>query len=163
MSTAKPSVLIIGGGAFGASTAYHLACRGYEHVHVLDRHDAPSHDAASTDINKVVRADYPDAIYGRLGLEAMQVWESKTSFLKGLYRKSGWIRSAPPNDTDWLKAAYKTGRDLGFTQSKWMTGDEVRSKWSEISGQLGNWENLWNPEAGWVCSFFFGMPGHLPL
>ncbi|CAH0046685.1 unnamed protein product [Clonostachys solani] len=152
MSDTKPSVLIIGGGAFGCSTAYHLACRGYDSVRVLDRFEAPSHDAASTDLNKVVRADYPDAIYGRLGLEAMKVWESKTSFLKNLYRKCGWIRSASPQDTAWLKAAYKTGRDLGFTQSKWMKGEEIRSAWPEISGQLGDWENLWNPEAGWVPS-----------
>ncbi|KAM5380881.1 hypothetical protein ACJZ2D_003405 [Fusarium nematophilum] len=111
-----------------------------------------SHDAASTDLNKVVRADYPDAIYGRLALEAMEVWESKKSFLKGLYRKSGWIRSAAPKDTAWLKAAYEMGKKLGFTGSRWMTGEQIRSTWTEISGRLGDWENLWNPEAGWVPS-----------
>lgn len=151
MPDPNSSVLIVGGGAFGCSAAYHFACRGYGSVHVLDRFDAPSHDAASTDLNKVIRADYPDAIYGRLALEAMEVWESDTSFLKGLYRKCGWIRSAQPNDTAWLKAAYETGKKLGFTGSRWMTGEEIRSTWPEISGQLGNWDNLWNPEAGWVC------------
>jgi sarcosine oxidase/L-pipecolate oxidase len=45
----KKSVLIIGGGAFGTSTAYHLSARRYDKVTVLDRFAAPSKDAAATE------------------------------------------------------------------------------------------------------------------
>jgi sarcosine oxidase/L-pipecolate oxidase len=47
------SVLIVGAGCFGISTAYHLLQRGFTDVTVLDRSESlPAPDAASTDMNK---------------------------------------------------------------------------------------------------------------
>jgi sarcosine oxidase/L-pipecolate oxidase len=47
------SVLIVGAGCFGISTAYHLLQRGFTDVTVLDQsEELPAPDAASTDINK---------------------------------------------------------------------------------------------------------------
>ncbi|KAJ3215802.1 hypothetical protein HDU67_010295 [Dinochytrium kinnereticum] len=69
--------LIVGGGTFGLSTAYSLRERGYK-VTVFgeenqDRFDIPAEDAASNDVNKVVRADYGDDIlYQDLGLKAIE-------------------------------------------------------------------------------------------
>ena len=46
-------VLIVGGGCFGLSTAYHLLKRGFADVTVIDRSATlPAPDAASTDLNK---------------------------------------------------------------------------------------------------------------
>jgi sarcosine oxidase/L-pipecolate oxidase len=51
----KPAVVIVGAGAFGLSTAYHLLKSGYTSVTVLDRAEhLPAVDAASTDMNKGV-------------------------------------------------------------------------------------------------------------
>ncbi|KAJ3102806.1 hypothetical protein HDU97_000263 [Phlyctochytrium planicorne] len=67
-----PNYLIVGGGTFGLSTAYALRQRGHE-VTVFDRFRIPAEDAASTDINKVVRADYADdVLYQELGLKAIE-------------------------------------------------------------------------------------------
>jgi hypothetical protein len=53
MAANTTSVLIVGAGCFGVSTAYHLLKRGYTDVTVLDRSPTlPAPDAASTDINK---------------------------------------------------------------------------------------------------------------
>jgi len=47
------SVIVVGAGCFGISTAYHLLQRGYTDVTILDRSEKlPAPDAASTDINK---------------------------------------------------------------------------------------------------------------
>ncbi|KAG1818332.1 FAD dependent oxidoreductase [Suillus variegatus] len=71
----KPAVVIVGAGAFGLSTAYHLLERGYTDVTVLDRAGhLPAVDAASTDINKVVRSCYGDPIYTRLARQAIEEW-----------------------------------------------------------------------------------------
>lgn len=91
----KPAVVIVGAGAFGLSTAYHLLERGYTDVTVLDRAEhLPAVDAASTDINKgvlffpvplydiwiaylqyqVVRSCYGDPIYTRLARQAIEEW-----------------------------------------------------------------------------------------
>lgn len=48
------SILIIGGGTFGCSTALHLARRGYENLTVLDAHAVPSPISAGNDINKII-------------------------------------------------------------------------------------------------------------
>ncbi|UZP41569.1 hypothetical protein NXS19_009385 [Fusarium pseudograminearum] len=99
----KPSVLIIGGGVFGTSTAYHLAQRGYINVTVVDRFAAPSRDSAGTDLNKVIRADYPNPHYAKLGLETLGVWKDPTSLFKGLYRETGWIMGGHPRRTNGLR------------------------------------------------------------
>lgn len=62
-------VLIIGGGTFGLSTAYHLAKSGYTDVTVLDKSQfLPSEDSAGNDLNKIIRAEYEDPWYAELAL-----------------------------------------------------------------------------------------------
>lgn len=47
-------IIIVGGGTWGASTALHLARRGYKNVTVLDPHAYPSPISAGNDVNKIV-------------------------------------------------------------------------------------------------------------
>lgn len=66
MSSLESSVIIVGGGVFGLSTALWLARGGYKNVTIFDRcdfeknHYNPSNgcDGASADINKIFRATY---------------------------------------------------------------------------------------------------------
>lgn len=83
----KPSVLIVGAGEFGASTAVELLrSNNYSTVTIIDRaSEIPALDAASTDINKVVRFDYTDADYAKLGLESVRRW--RTDEWKGIYNE----------------------------------------------------------------------------
>jgi sarcosine oxidase/L-pipecolate oxidase len=58
------AILIVGGGAFGLSTAYHLAQEGYTNVSVFERDDhIPPRYSAANDLNKIVRAEYEDPFY----------------------------------------------------------------------------------------------------
>ena len=153
-------MLIVGGGVFGTSTAYHLSTRGYTQVTVLDRFDAPSRDSAATDLNKVVRADYPNPLYTRLGLEAMAEWKDPRSFFAGLYRHSGWIMAAHEMTQGWLKSAQETAKKAGREGVKYMSVDEVKAAWPSLTGDFPDWTNLWSPDAGWVVkprSFFFTL------
>ncbi|PWN40359.1 FAD dependent oxidoreductase [Ceraceosorus guamensis] len=67
--------IVIGSGVFGSSTALALSRLGHS-VTVLDRsasgYCAP--DAASNDLNKIVRADYKDEHYARLAKMAIELW-----------------------------------------------------------------------------------------
>lgn len=79
MTSSKPSYLIVGAGVFGVSTAYHLIKKYPDaSVTVVDRdaYNAESRVAASWDWNKVVRADYDDIVYCRMGLEAQDIFKS---------------------------------------------------------------------------------------
>jgi glycine/D-amino acid oxidase-like deaminating enzyme len=53
-STKGSSILIIGGGTWGCSTALHLVRRGYKSVQVLDPYEIPSPIAAGNDVNKIM-------------------------------------------------------------------------------------------------------------
>ena len=148
----KPSVLIVGGGVFGTSTAYHLSTRGFSDVMVLDRFDAPSKDSAATDLNKVVRADYPNPLYTKLGLEAMDVWKDPDSIFAGLYRESGWIMAANSMTQGWLEGAREVAEKAGRQGVRYMTAGEMKEKWPALTGDFPGWTNLWSPAAGWVPS-----------
>ena len=79
MASDKQSYIIVGAGVFGVSTAYHLI-KKYPNASVTlidrDAYDAESRVAASWDWNKVVRADYDDLVYCRMGVEAQDVFKS---------------------------------------------------------------------------------------
>lgn len=99
----RMKILIIGAGAFGVSTAIQLQKRfngnrnnndnssSNVEIVVLDRAEhLPAKDAASTDINKVVRADYgDDQVYTDLALESIQVWKKWNKLAKEGEGKGG--------------------------------------------------------------------------
>lgn len=60
---------ILGGGAWGLSTAYHLNKAGYTNITIFERSEViPSPYSAAYDLNKIVRAEYEDSFYTELAL-----------------------------------------------------------------------------------------------
>lgn len=58
------SIIIVGGGAFGLSTALHLSQKGYSNVSVFEKdNNIPPRFSAANDLNKIVRAEYEDDFY----------------------------------------------------------------------------------------------------
>ena len=69
MARKDSSVLILGGGAWGLSTALHMSNSGYVDLTVIERAEQiPSRYSAAWDLNKIVRAEYEDAFYTELAL-----------------------------------------------------------------------------------------------
>ena len=59
MFSKDSSVIIVGGGAWGLSTALHMHSAGYTNVTVFERAEQiPSPYSAAYDLNKIVRAEY---------------------------------------------------------------------------------------------------------
>jgi sarcosine oxidase/L-pipecolate oxidase len=68
-ATTNGPVAVIGGGAWGLSTALHLRNAGYKDINVFERSASiPSKHSAAYDLNKIVRAEYEDEFYTQLGL-----------------------------------------------------------------------------------------------
>ncbi|KAI4596663.1 hypothetical protein KJ359_005005 [Pestalotiopsis sp. 9143b] len=83
--TKDQPIIVVGSGIFGLSTALHLAQRGYRQVTVFDKqpYDETFYsyfkgaDAASADINKIVRSAYGSQTeYQDLSTEAIAGWHS---------------------------------------------------------------------------------------
>ena len=86
------SILILGGGCFGLTSALELRARGWK-VTVIDQGRLPHPDAASTDISKVVRMDYGNdeqhTAMGERSLTRWRAWNAKWG--EGLYHEDGFL------------------------------------------------------------------------
>ncbi|KDQ55204.1 hypothetical protein JAAARDRAFT_37733 [Jaapia argillacea MUCL 33604] len=110
MSTEK--VLIVGAGCFGLSTAFHLLKRGYVDVTVIDRSNVlPAPDAASTDLNKIVRTSYSDIFYARFAKEAIDVWKDEKEW-DDAYHECG-VLVLNPGDHAYTGSSYQNDISLG--------------------------------------------------
>ena len=97
MTSAPKSILIVGSGVFGLSTAYALAERpaySSTSITVLDRSPFPSPDGSSIDSSRIVRADYSDPAYAALASAAQQEWRKQGPDElggEGRYTESGLV------------------------------------------------------------------------
>lgn len=148
----EPSTLIVGAGVFGASTAYHLSLqyKDASRITVLDRTAAPPTLAASTDVNKIIRADYSSAFYSELAYEAMEAW-SEWPELRDYYHRTGWI-ALDTEDSDLADRIRQVFRDRGHDPTKDIPLSELDQHWKGImkgTNVKGFKAAYWNPEAGW--------------
>ncbi|KAI1360714.1 sarcosine oxidase [Xylaria arbuscula] len=83
--------IVVGAGVFGVSTALHLAISEPNAiVYLVDRTQCPNPSAASSDLNKIVRADYDDIFYMRLALEALHEWNTNPLY-KPFFHETGML------------------------------------------------------------------------
>jgi monomeric sarcosine oxidase len=68
-------IIIIGAGVMGTAAACELARRGAR-VALIDQARLPNPRAASTDHSKIFRFAYPDALYARLAVDALNHWRT---------------------------------------------------------------------------------------
>ncbi|RAK93702.1 fructosyl amino acid oxidase [Aspergillus costaricaensis CBS 115574] len=145
-------ILIVGAGCFGTSTAYHLAQRGFTSIRVLDRYPTPSCEAASTDISKIIRSDYNEPLYARLGIEAIAAWKSSALF-RGLYHVPGWVLSAYKLSCAFVEGSIETCTKLGVEGLERLSTQQIRERFPLVTGELDGWNiNVWNPTAGWAAA-----------
>ncbi|KIW57181.1 hypothetical protein PV05_05772 [Exophiala xenobiotica] len=147
-------ILIIGSGIFGTSTAYHLSKSHAtpSRITVLDRAPAPSPAAASSDINKIVRADYSKPFYMDLAYEAMRDWTDSPLISRYFYQ-TGWV-ALDEKDSDLSARIRKNFRDSGRPDtSADISLDEVKSKWGGVLAGIdtsGYDKAYTNSSAGWA-------------
>ncbi|EME48635.1 hypothetical protein DOTSEDRAFT_162285 [Dothistroma septosporum NZE10] len=146
------SIIIVGAGVFGASTAYHLSLqyKDASRITVIDRSPAPPDPAASTDINKIIRADYSSPFYTELAYEAIEAW-SEWPELQEYYHRTGWIM-LDTEGSDLSDRIRKVFRDRGHDPTEDVPLCELNDRWKGImrgTNTKGFKAAYWNPEAGW--------------
>ncbi|PYH48127.1 NAD(P)/FAD-dependent oxidoreductase [Aspergillus saccharolyticus JOP 1030-1] len=148
-------IMIVGAGIFGVSTAYHLSLQSpHLSILLLDRSPAPPSPAASTDLNKIIRADYSNPLYMTLGFEAIDAWKSLPSFqAAGVHHPSGWICMDEKDSDSAIRIRqnfHRAGRDDCVVD---MTKEEVRQAWGGLLQQTDYSPfatYYFNPSAGWA-------------
>lgn len=154
------SILIVGAGTFGCSTALHLARRGYIDITCMDKYPFPSCMSAGNDINKTVGCfeDIPGEVTStrdRLKQEAIHLWNTDPVF-KPFYHPVGMIVAAnldePLKDTKRLSALREKNNLKPFRYLS--KPDEFREIIPVLTGPLEGWRGYYydedTPKHGWV-------------
>jgi sarcosine oxidase/L-pipecolate oxidase len=146
----EKKILIIGAGVFGLSTALELSRREYSNITILDRHTPPVPDGSSVDISRIVRPDYADEFYARMGMEALEGWQRDFS---PFFYRSGLLCSQAGTEfgNKYLKEAKSNLEKIGAKVDLWpYTGREVNERYPGIRGDLSQTSGYCNLDAGWV-------------
>lgn len=91
------SVLIIGAGTFGLSTALQLLRKGHKNVTLLDPYEVPSPISAGNDVNKIFQSTVENEFYSDLAEEALEMWRSDPVY-KPAFHEVGIIYGACGKD-----------------------------------------------------------------
>ncbi|ODA79909.1 hypothetical protein RJ55_05506 [Drechmeria coniospora] len=173
MEEAPPtSILVIGSGVFGLSTAWALTKRqlfAKTAITVVDnaRGEFPPRDSASVDLSRIIRADYADPHYTALATLAQQEWRRQGADElggQGRYTESGFVLTANlPMD---VPAGTKSSMD--YTRESWenvvdyaakeglptesiqrLESREAVKELLTVDGHCGDWGYL-NKLSGWA-------------
>ncbi|KAJ3501693.1 hypothetical protein NM208_g16886 [Fusarium decemcellulare] len=146
---------ILGGGAWGLSTALHLVDTGYTNITVFERDQRiPSQYSAAYDLNKIIRAEYEDPFYTSLTVDAMKAW--KTPLFGPYYHQTGYINCtsgrAPEKSVVTLNknlASVKAHPELKDGVQSLGSPDEFRKFAWQLTGPLQGFQGYFNKTAGY--------------
>ncbi|KAF8854333.1 FAD dependent oxidoreductase [Acephala macrosclerotiorum] len=150
----EKSILIVGSGTFGISTAFHLAKRGYLNITCIDKHSYPSLDSAGYDLNKIIRTEYDEPLYAEMALEAIQAW--RNPLFKDVFHETGWLVTTcgDPEASEHLRQSYenlKNSNGISGIEFVETPEDLIRHvPQLKYARDLSTWKGLWNKQAGWA-------------
>jgi|SRR5581483_1257984 len=149
-STNKPSVVVVGAGAFGGWTALHLLEKG-ANVILLDAWGPGNSRASSGGETRVIRATYgPRRIYTQMAARALQLWQEyeKRWDLK-LFFRSGvlWMTGA---DDSFERASLPLLSEAEVRFEKLSAGDCAK-RWPQINYEGISWA-VYEPESGYLAA-----------
>jgi sarcosine oxidase/L-pipecolate oxidase len=155
------SILIIGSGVFGLSTALSLATRpSFKNTRItlLDRSPFPSPDGSSIDTSRIIRADYSDPAYTALAASAQEFWRQQgDSDLggQGRYSECGLVLVADKGKQGekYVRESLENVRKISGSQSEGTIRELKTRKDIEkavgTGGASGDWGYI-NPQSGWA-------------
>lgn len=142
--------IIIGGGVMGASTAYHLAARGYRNVLLLEKENFFGLGATGRCAGGV-RYQFATEINIRLSLASLPMLERFEEEIGQAidYRKCGYLFVlSRPEDVEAFQRNVTLQNRLGVA-TEWLDGDEIRRRlpMMRLEDIIAG---TWNPEDGLV-------------
>ncbi|ETN44119.1 uncharacterized protein HMPREF1541_10669 [Cyphellophora europaea CBS 101466] len=155
----KPSVLVVGAGTWGTSTALHLARRGYSSVTVLDRYPVPSPISAGNDVNKIIDLnresgeDADERHVSRLLYDTvMRGWKEDVVFRDYCHETGMIIAASSPEGIEHVRNEEGTDGPE-WTELKTKHDFQAAMPDGVLTGEFPGWRGWWkqaNSGAGWV-------------
>ncbi|KAI5275570.1 fructosyl amine:oxygen oxidoreductase-like protein [Aureobasidium subglaciale] len=153
------SVLIVGAGTWGISTALHLKRRGYKFVTLLDPYPVPSPISAGNDVNKILElgtfaagADSDERfVANTLINEATKGWLSDPVF-KPYFHETGCIIAATSKaGRAHMNSASGPSEDAGWVPLKTKEDFQMTMPEGVLTGDFPGWEGWWMKKgSGWI-------------
>ncbi|KAH7139500.1 sarcosine oxidase [Dendryphion nanum] len=154
LDTIPSSVLIIGSGVFGLSTAYSL-CKNplfsNTSITLVDRQPFPTPDGSSIDTSRIIRADYASPPYAKLATEALALW--RTTFARDHYHETGMCLMASSKNQSYVSDSLANVRALGTDKIELTpTPEDIKRVCGTANafGTMGyvNWSSGWADAEG---------------
>jgi sarcosine oxidase/L-pipecolate oxidase len=146
------TVVIVGGGTMGLSTAYWLSKdpQRYTSIQILDPYGKTSYASAGNDINKIIRTEYENPIYAKLAEEAIQLWESDPVF-SPMYVKSGYLSgSFGGANSTWDQALENVRRYGNSSETRLVKREEFKEQFPWLGTPPEGFRGAYNGNGGWA-------------
>ncbi|KAG9674180.1 fructosyl amine:oxygen oxidoreductase-like protein, partial [Aureobasidium melanogenum] len=153
------TILIVGAGTWGISTALHLKRRGYKRVTLLDPYPVPSPISAGNDVNKILElgtfaagADSDERfVANTLINEATKGWLEDPVF-KPYFHETGCIIAATSEaGRAHMNSASGPSEDAGWLPLKTKEDFQATMPIGVLTGDFPGWEGWWMKKgSGWI-------------
>jgi sarcosine oxidase len=145
----KPSVAVIGAGAFGGWTALYLLQRGAR-VTLLDTWGPGNLRSSSGGETRIIRGTYgPSQPYTKMAARALRLWqENETRWQTQLLHRTGVLWMATSSDDQFERSSLPQLRDAGIAYEE-LSGGELSWRWPQISVADVRWA-IYEPESGFL-------------
>ncbi|KAF1348510.1 fructosyl amine:oxygen oxidoreductase-like protein [Delphinella strobiligena] len=156
--TLESSILIVGAGTWGCSTALHLARRGYKKITVLDPYPVPSPISAGNDVNKILEmgsfaGDNGDErwVSNKLLSAATQGWMNDPVF-KPYFHETGYIVAATSESGhNHMNSREGPDEKAGWVPLNMREDFQATMPRGVLTGDFPGWQGWWMKKgAGWV-------------
>lgn len=144
---ADDSIIIVGAGVFGLSTAAELSSRGYKNITVIDRYPPPVPDGSSVDISRIIRTDYADPIYSRMATEAQALWQTEYS---AEYSQCGFVLLSDTPNHPYIAECKQNLTNASQPFISLDNGNNAKKDYPALSGDLSKTTGYSNAAGGWA-------------
>jgi len=146
--SATADIVIIGGGANGTSTAFHLASMGAKNVRLLERRHLAA--GATGKSGALVRMHYTNEHESRLAIESLKIFRDFASIVGGDcgFEAPGFLQLVPPGYEGALRRNLARQRALGI-DTREVSREEIRTLFPECRvDDVG--AAAWEPGSGYA-------------
>ena len=147
----RPSVIVVGAGAFGGWSALQLTQRGAK-VTLIDAWGPGNSRASSGGETRTIRATYGPAyiLYTKMVARGLHLWqEYERRWNLKLFFRSGALRMAGSDDS-YESAALPVLKEAGIRFEK-LSAAECASRWPQINFDGAPW-SVYEPDSGFLAA-----------